>query len=142
MAKVVLDAEDGARKPIHGSAIASGVTIVEGDLLGIDSSGNVVLATAASGGNIHCRGFAIEDKVQGAFGNTRTLTRMALITVGKVGGYSGLTPGNAVFLGIAGDTIPYVTQTEPTTGKLRQVLGYATSATEIMFNINNTFTVV
>ena len=137
MAKVVLDAEDGARKPIHGAEIASGVTIVEGDLIGLNSSGNIILATSVSGGNVHARGFALTDKVMGAFGNTKTLTRMAFFDVGKVGGYSSLTIGGAVFLGAAGD----ITQTEPSTGKVRQVVGFAVSATEVMFNITPDFTI-
>lgn len=57
-----------------------------------------------------------------------TSTTVEVMFLGILGGYSGLTPGNPVFIGTFG--VP--THTPPLTGTLQQI-GFAVSPTEVFF---------
>jgi len=129
MAKAVVQVEDGQRVIKHGANLASGTTFVEGDLVGLNTSGEIVLATGASASFIAARGFVITDSTVGEFGATKVLTKVTYFERGKLGGLTGLTKGTAVYLGTAGG----LTQTKP--GNYIQAVGYAVSDTEVILDI-------
>jgi hypothetical protein len=63
-----------------------------------------------------------------------TTTSINILFTGIVGGYLALTAGDPVFVGSDGS----VTQTKPLTGMVQQ-LGFAVSATEVFFNLQQAF---
>lgn len=132
MAKAVVQVEDGQRVIKHGAAIASGVTLAEGDLVGLNSSGEIVIATNASGSNIVARGVVLTASTVGQFGATKVLTKITYFERVKLNGLTGLTIGATLWLSTAGA----VTGTKPSgTGTTNQVVGYAVSATEAIIDI-------
>ncbi len=139
MAKKVIGS-DKNEEPIHGADVASGVTIVEGDLVGLNSSGKIALALSATGsGGIHARGVALTGNTVGQFGGTLTLEKMSYHKRVKVNGFTSLTIGGGCF--VSTSAAGGIQQDEPTgTGKFRQVVGYAVSATEVMFDVTPVFT--
>lgn len=119
---------------VYGGLIASGVTLAEANLVGINSNGEIVLATNVSGASqAKARGFVETGNTVGdTLGGTRPLRRIAFYERGKLGGFSGLTINGDVYLATAGG----YTQTKPTAiGTINQVIGYAISATEIIVDI-------
>lgn len=62
-----------------------------------------------------------------------TLT-ISVVTMGRVGGYAGFTPGAALYISTAG--IP--THTAPSTGTVQQI-GFANSTTEMFVNLMQPF---
>src|SRR3990167_1032889 len=141
MAKKVLQA-DKNEEPIHGADVKTGQTIVEGDLVGLDSNGQITLAFSGTGFGslgIMARGVVLTGNTVGQFGGTHTLSKMSYHRHVKVNGFTSLTPGGTVFpsTSAAGG----VQQDEPSgTGKFRQAVGYAVSATEVMFDVSPVFT--
>jgi len=129
MAKAVVQTEDGQRVVKHGAPLASGTTFAEGDLVGLNTSGELVLATGVSGSFIAARGFVLTGSTVGAFGATKTLTKATYFERGKLNGLAGLTQGGTVYLGTAGG----LTQTRP--GNYIQAVGYAVSETEVIIDI-------
>jgi len=136
MAKGVTQVEDGQRVVKHGAVIASGTTFVEGDLVGLNTSGEIVLATGVSGSFIAARGFVITPSTVGEFGSAKVLTKATYFERGKLGGLSALTPGGTVYLGTAGG----LTQTRP--ANYIQEVGYAISATEVILDITPNHTTI
>jgi hypothetical protein len=102
-------------------------TVTRGDILGHSTGWKAALATAGS--VIQGRLVALADGVSG------DVIPAAHIAV--VGGYSGATPGNPVYVD-EGSNNGMVTQTIPThQGDATTVIGIALSATEILFFLNS-----
>jgi len=105
--------------------VAAAATILEGQEVGVDSSGNAVLAVNTGGAVIQALGNA----VKGGKGSNNDY--IAVAPVAEVGGYTGLTIGGTVYLG---GTAGGVTQTRPTVATTAiQPIGQAISATKIAF---------
>ena len=118
--------EPTAGRTIDEAAFAIKLTLAEackrGDLLGYSSGWKRALATVGTA--IQARFVAAEDGVSGdvitAFGNV------------KMSGYSGGTPGAAVYAA-EGTSYGCVTETAPTTtGDCNTIIGIILSATEIV----------
>lgn len=139
MAKKVI-AADKNEEPIHGADVAAGQTILEGDLVGLNSSGNIALAFSATGSpGIKACGVVLTGNTVGQFGGTTTLSKMSYHRKAKVNGFSSLTIGGACF--VSTSSAGGIQQSEPSgTGKFRQIVGYAVSATEVMFDVSPVFT--
>ena len=107
--------------------------ISEGSVIGLNSSGETVLACAESGANVVATGFA---QVDGTYGTTdRTLNRTTMdhVREGRISGFSGLTPGQPVYLST---TAGGVAQTKPSSsGQIAQVVGVAYSSSKIVIQI-------
>jgi len=134
MALVVLQPEKKDRPFVHSADLATGVSVSgEGVLVGLDTSGDLVLADSSSGEQVRARGFTLTGSTVGdSLGGTRTKTKMSYIERGKIGGFSGLTIGADVYLTTNGG----VTQSAPSASQtIVQIVGYASSATEIIFDI-------
>lgn len=79
----------------------------------------------ASAASTRAHGIVVDSFLSGA--------NATIISEGKVGGFTGLTMGEPVFLSL---TAGEITQTPPTAaGEIWQVLGHAISATEIRLEI-------
>lgn len=105
--------------------VAAAATITEGQEVGVDSSGNAVLAVNTGGAVIQALGVA----VKGGAGSKGDY--VAVAPVAECGGFTGLTPGGTVYLG---GTAGGVTQTRPTVATTAiQPIGQAISATKIAF---------
>lgn len=141
MAKKVI-AYDKNEEPIHGADVKSGQTIVEGDLVGINTSSQITLAFSATGfgtTGIMARGVVLTGNTVGQFGGTTTLGAMSYHKRAKVNGFTSLTVGGICF--VSTSTAGGIQQGEPSgTGKFRQIVGYATSTTEVMFDVSLVFT--
>ena len=141
MAKKVI-ASDKNEEPIHGADVKTGQTIVEGDLVGLNSDGQVTLSYSATGlgtTGILARGVVLTGNTVGQFGGTTTLSKMSYRRRAKVNGFTSLTPGGNCF--VSTSAAGGIQQGEPSgTGKFRQVVGYAVSATEVMFDVGDVFT--
>jgi hypothetical protein len=102
-------------------------TVTRGDVLGYSSGWKRALGT--TGGVIQGRLIALKDGVSGD-----------VIPVSPrpiVGGYSGATAGNPVYVA-EGTSNGQVTETAPSTsGDANTIIGIALSATEIMFFLNS-----
>lgn len=108
------------------AVLDTGVSCGCGTLLGINSSGNAVLATITSGTFVKCRGIAL---TSGTAGDRVTLWRQ-----GQCDGFAGLTRGGDLYNAGTGN----YTQTAPTTpGQLLQVIGFAISAREIVLHVDD-----
>jgi len=141
MAKKVVGS-DKNEEPIHGADVKTGQTIVEGDLVGLNASGQITLAFSATGlgtTGILARGVVLTGNTVGQFGGTHALSKMSYHRHAKVNGFTSLTPGETVF--VSTSAAGGVQQGEPSgTGKFRQAVGYAVSATEVMFDVSPVFT--
>jgi len=91
----------------------------------ITSSGHVILADKSDGNKVEVVGFCT---LAGTSGNLLTFQ-----TVGKVSGFTGLTPGLPVYLGNSGAVIQSTSLLS--VGEYRVYLGLATSATEIYASV-------
>ena len=101
--------------------------IVRGDILGYSSGWKRALATAGS--VIQGRLVALAD---GGNGDVIPVAHVAV-----VGGYSGATAGNPVYVDESTNN-GMVTQTAPSTsGDANTIIGIALSATEILFFLNS-----
>lgn len=100
--------------------------------LGIDSNGDALLASNASGAGVVCRGFSLTTGVEGSGNYERNKSRIALVRAGKIAGFSGLTIGDDVWLGVDGVISSTVTVG---IGKTKQSLGFATAADTIIVEI-------
>lgn len=109
--------------------LVAGAALTEGQLCGVNGSGNAVLAdSTAADGPIHAVGFAVRTVASGA--------PVAICPVGVVDGFSSLTPGARQF---ASGTAGGVTATRPTgAGDAIQPVGIAISTTMIAMNISPT----
>lgn len=63
-----------------------------------------------------------------------TSLSISVVTMGKVGGYSGFTPGRALYISTTGTP----THTAPSTGTVQQI-GFANSTTEMFVNLMQPF---
>ena len=139
-----------AEQPINSDGAVAAETGVEGDLVGLDSNGEVVAADAASGEQVAAVGVLatpVEDPANypdGQFEYAAKLAEANRAAVGddKVGYVSygveiynddedwGFTPGEPVYL----DTGGGFTQTEPSaTDEVQQCLGYAAPDGETVY---------
>jgi hypothetical protein len=110
--------------------VAAAQTIAEGDLIGVDSSGNAVQAAKTQGAIIPAIGVALRDAVANDW--------LGVAPIAEVGGYTSLTPGAQQYLSTAGAR----TSTRSTTAAdLLQAVGTAISATKILFNVTPSFLV-
>lgn len=108
---------------IDSVTATSGEALLAGDLVYIDSAGEVVKASAASGGN-EAIGFVLDA--------VPTATSVTVYFEGRNTGLSALTVGTRYFL--SDTTAGAVTDTAPTdTNELVQFVGRAISATTISF---------
>lgn len=149
----------GAEQPINRDAGLAGEVGTEGDLVGMDSNGKIVLADAATGTAINAVGVLAApvddlsnysgsiDLVQSVVEAERVLVdrdRVACISYGVIIENSdedwGFTPGQPVYLGEGGG----YTQSKPAdTGDLVQVVGVATEDGETVFvNVDYDYTTV
>ncbi|HEY3281401.1 MAG TPA: hypothetical protein VGN26_03940 [Armatimonadota bacterium] len=109
---------------------AAAADIAEGKLVGVDSSGNAIVATNASGAIVQAVGVAVK-AAKGASNQY-----VAVATWAIVDGFTGLTLSGTVYLDTAGG----VTQTRPTTaGTAIQPVGVAVSATKVLFSLGSYF---
>lgn len=124
------------KKDVLGADIASGIhsTILSGLFLGIDASGNAVLADNTAGAALSAaRGASYANGTHGTSIKTVNDTRASLVRTGKISGYAGLTPGADVYLSSGGG----ISQVVPTaSGYLKQVVGFATKADTIWVDIS------
>jgi len=97
------------------------VAVQAGECVYIKSNGKGALADAGAAGTMPARGVATMDCPAGR--------AVALVTYGKFGGWSGMTPGANIWVGVAGEL-------DTATGVVGQLIGYAVSATDIMINPN------
>jgi len=116
-------------------SVEAAEALTAGDAVALDSStGKAKKANAATGSSqqVPCVGIAETSVSAGEY--------VTVLRSGKVGGYSGLTPGAPVYLG---ETDGAVTKTAPSTsGDYVQTLGQAVSATEFILNIQSVGTTV
>jgi hypothetical protein len=139
-----------AEQPIHSDGAVSTVEVAEGDLVGLDSNGEIVAADAASGTQVPAVGVAavpVDDPANYPGGQFEYAANVAeanraLINDDKVG-YAkygveianedadwGFTPGEPVYLATGGG----YTQSEPSgSGELVQVVGSAGPDGESVF---------
>jgi len=107
--------------------------------IGLSSAGETVLACAASGSNVICTGFAEVDGTYGSTDRTLNVHTEDHVREGRATGWTGLTPGQPCYLSTTGGLI---TQTAPSaSGQTRQVVGVATTATNIIIQIGSPSTV-
>ena len=107
--------------------------IKEGYVVGLNSSGETVLACAGSGANVEAFGFAQIDGTYGSTDQTLNRTTEDHLMQGRMGGFSGLTPGLTVYVST---TAGGVTQTKPTgAGEFAQKVGGAYTSTNIVIKI-------
>lgn len=108
--------------------IASAVTVNEGDLVGLDNTGAVVLADNTTG-PVKCRGFAVfPDDVGIKAARVGTATgsvKCAIARCGTLSGFSSQTIDGDVFLDTAGG---YTQSAPATAGMIYQKVGYAIAA--------------
>lgn len=129
MAFEVIRAEPG---DFFGATIKSGehANIMSGNLVGLDSNGEVVLAeNRAASTIVRARGYAVEAGQFGPQGALVNRTRLSIVKGGIVRDDSwNLTPGAPVYTSSGGAHM----QTRPTTtGDLRQIVGFAPQATQV-----------
>ena len=117
-----------------GAPIKSGVNddITAIIALGVDSSGDALLATNVSGAGVACRGFALTKGVEGSGDYEVDKSKIKFVRQGKIDGFSGFTIGADVYLGAAGVVSTTVTTG---TGKLKQKVGFAIAADTLMVEI-------
>lgn len=115
--------------------VAQIATLLEGTVVGLNSSGQIALSNYLSGSKIVARGFLMESgQMKDSKGNAlENLRMMSYTNVGKVGGLSGLTPGATYYMTSGGG----ITLTAPatTTGDIDQVVGFAESASVLVITI-------
>lgn len=142
-----------AEQPIHSDGAVSTVTGDEGDLVGLDSNGELVTADAASGTAIPAIGVLavpVDDPSSYPTGQFEFASKLAeanrVAINGNKAGYVrygvelvnqdedwSFTPGEPVYLATGGG----FTQTEPTgTGEIQQSLGVATEAEQVFLDID------
>lgn len=140
----------GAEQPIHSDGTPSTVTLSEGDLVGLDSNGELVAADADSGVAVKAVGVAavpVDDPStyptgQFEYAAKAAEANRASINDEKIGYVRfgaeiynqdedwGFTPGEPVYLAVGGG----YTQTKPTgTGEVQQVVGDAGPDGESVF---------
>ena len=127
-------ADPGTGRVIHDSgrgAEPQTVTLAEackaGDVLGYSSGWKKALAT--TGSVIQGRVVALRD---GAIGEEVPVSANPV-----VGGYTGTTPGNYVYVAEGSDS-GEITETAPTTtGDANTIIGVALAATKVMFFLNS-----
>ncbi len=106
--------------------VNSSVTVAEGDLVGVNSSGEAVLADKTQGAIVAGVGVAVT-AAAGASGD-----QVAVAPMATVRGFSSLTPGARQYLATVGG----ITPTRPTTaGDLIQPAGLALAADTVQFNL-------
>lgn len=146
-----------AEQPINSDGAVSTVTGEEGDLVGLDSNGDLVAADADSATAVQAVGVLatpVDDPSTYPSGQFEYAAKLAesnreAINDGKVGYVRygvevvnrdedwGFTPGEPVYLAVGGG----YTQTEPTgTGEVQQVLGYAVDAEAVFLDIDADYT--
>jgi len=139
----------GAEQPINRHGAIAGAEIHEGDLVGLDSDGKMVPATASASDQIMALGACMtpadslsnyaQDEVKLVIEANRALVdrdRVSAIAYGvEVENGDGdweFTPGLPVYMGTWGE----YTQTAPSgTGELVQVVGTALTADRIMLDV-------
>ncbi|SEL17897.1 hypothetical protein [Haloferax larsenii] len=147
----------GAEQPINRDGGLAQAVVAEGDLVGLDANGDVVLADADAGTAIPAVGVAAAptddlsnysgspDIVRSVVESERSLVgrdRIAFINHGIIIENAdedwGFTPGEPVYLDVGGG----YTQTKPSTaGEVQQVVGVATDDGEAIFlNIHYDYT--
>ncbi len=94
-------------------------------LVGHNSSGQARLADASNA--YPCQGFT-----KASFASAAEAT---IYKDGSLTGFTGLTPGAAVYLSTAGGVTQDVSTIEATNGAISQEIGWASSATTIEFNL-------
>lgn len=102
---------------IQTLTVVMDVAVEAGQPVYIKSNGNGALADASAAGTLKARGIATMDTVAGR--------AVALVTRGKFGGWSGMTPGADVYVS---DTAGELADAA---GTVTQIVGYAVSATDI-----------
>jgi len=109
--------------------------IEEGLFLGINSSGNAVLADSGEGEDsvVEARGSSWSDGTYGTTDITLYKEKISYVRQGKLYGFSGLTIGGKCYLSSGGG----ITQTVPTkSGALLQEVGFALAADTIWVDIH------
>jgi hypothetical protein len=110
--------------------ITAGEALAAGDICYKNTVANTYLKASATDNTKVGRCIAISAIENGATG-------LALSSGSYNFGAGSLTIGSNVFLGTSGGSI---TQSAPTTaGNIQQILGYADSATSVVFNFDNRF---
>lgn len=147
----------GAEQPIHSDGAVSTVTGGEGDLVGLDSNGELVAADAASGTAVPAIGLLTDNvddpanyptgqfeaaaKIAEANRNLINDDKASYIRYGaEIENYDadwGFTPGEPVYLATGGG----FTQTKPSgSGEVQQRLGVAVAAEVIHLQIDPDYT--
>lgn len=101
--------------------ITMDVAVEAGQLVYVKSNGKGALADGSAAGTMKARGVATMDCAAGR--------AVALVTRGKFGGWSSMTPGTDVFVS---DTAG---ESSTTAGTVSQIIGYAFSATDIYIEL-------
>jgi len=108
-------AEARPTNDVQSIEVTMGVAVSAGQLVYIASTGLGLIADSATAPQL-ARGVATMDCPIGR--------AVAIVTRGKFGGWSGMTPGSNVFLNPAGEA-------GTAAGVVSQIIGYAVSATDI-----------
>lgn len=145
-----------AEQPINSDGAVSTVTGEEGDLVGLNSDGDLVAADADSGTQVAAVGVLatpVDDPSTYPDGQFEYAAKVAeanreAINEGKVGYVRygveivnrdedwGFTPGEPVYLAVGGG----FTQTEPSaTGEVQQYLGHAIDAEAVFLEIDGDY---
>lgn len=109
----------------------AGTALSCGDLVYMDSSGNWQKAQSVNWIGV---GVTRKDAVGVVTKDYIQYDRCNPVKVARFKGYSSLTVGGKVYLSTA--TAGGSTQTEPHKAQVRQVVGYAATATEVVFDVN------
>lgn len=107
-----------------------GAAAAPGQWVYLDGNNGWKLAIGTSAAAAHTRGMVISD----GFGSTSFVMGQTvdIVTKGRVSGFSGMTPGDSVF--VSPDTAGEGDQSAPTTGEYLCYGGYAFDAESIMVN--------
>jgi len=110
--------------------VKAATTITEGQLVALDSSGNLVVAQKTQG--------AVKQAVGVAIRAAATNDVIGVASVADVEGFSSLTIGGTCYLSTSGG----VTQTRPTTANdAIQPVGFALTATRVRFVVTPYFAI-
>lgn len=107
--------------------VVAGATILAGQLCGLNSSGQAVLADADAATPIEAAGFAVTDIASGATG---ALARFGVL---EDASWAWTPPGKVYLSGTAGG---YTETKVSTAGNIVQAVGRSQSATKLIVDIN------
>jgi len=125
---------------LEPSSTVVSAAVDEGEFLGINSSGEAVLADSGEGTNsaVVARGASWSDGTYGTTDVTLYKPKLSYIRQGKLYGFSGLTMGGKCYLSSGGG----ITQTVPTkSGAILQEVGFALTADTIWVDIHDAATI-